>query len=99
MWLFGVENVYRVVTLQLVYVVSWVCFMCIFAAFHRQYGKLGKLEYNSIKQLVNNLGMFWKKLILIRMKSGFLDDNGMNYNYNILNERMVALQYVHISAS
>lgn len=33
------------------------------------------------------------------MKSGFLDDNGMNYNYNILNERMVALQYVHISAS
>lgn len=33
------------------------------------------------------------------MKSGFLDDNGMNYNYNTLNERMVALLYVHISAS
>lgn len=32
----------------------------------------------------------------MRVKSGFLDDNGMN---DILNEKMVALQYVHISAS
>lgn len=61
--------------------------------------KTGQLENNSIKQLVNNLGMVWKKLILMRMKSGVFYDNGINYNYNILNEKMVALQYVHISAS